>query len=143
MTRSDQPLNVEWRTPVSDSELVELTLAHGGRPEAGWWDRVRAHSLGWVTARTPAQELVGFVNVAWDGGAHAFLIDTKTRPTHQRRGLGTTVVRRAVAEARAAGCEWLFVDFEPALTAFYLDACGFRSTPAGLVHLPSWQPSPG
>ena len=129
-------VRIEWRSPVSDAELVELTRSHGGTAEVGWWDRVREHSLGWVTARTATGELVGFVNVAWDGGDHAFLIDTKTRPTHQRLGLGTAVVARAVAESRAAGCEWLFVDFEPALTGFYLQACGFRPTPAGLIHLP-------
>ena len=130
-------VRIEWRAPVSDGELVELTQSHGGTPEVGWWDRVREHSLGWVTARTDAGELVGFVNVAWDGGDHAFLIDTKSRPTHQGRGLGTAVVGRAVAEARAAGCEWLHVDFEPALTPFYLQACGFRPTSAGLIHLPT------
>ena len=134
---SDPGPRIGWREPVSDEELVELTQSHGGRAEAGWWDRVRPHSLGWVTARTGAGELVGFVNVAWDGGDHAFLIDTKTRPSHQRRGLGTAVVHRAVEEARAAGCEWLHVDFEPALAAFYLETCGFRTTAAGLVHLPS------
>lgn len=135
---SDQPVRIEWRADVSDAELVELTQSHGGQAQAGWWDRVRRHSLGWVTARTEDSALVGFVNVAWDGGDHAFLIDTKTRPTHQRQGLGVAVVRRAIAEVQAAGCEWLFVDFEPALAAFYLDACGFSDTPAGLVHLPSW-----
>lgn len=137
MVTSNQPMRIEWRAPVSDDELVELTQSHCGEPEVGWWDRVREHSLGWVTARTEVGELVGFVNVAWDGGDHAFLIDTKTRPTHQRQGLGAAVVGRAIAEAQAAGCEWLFVDFEPALAAFYIDACGFRSTPAGLIHLPS------
>lgn len=131
-------LKIEWRAPVSDSELVELTRTHGGDPEAGWWDRVREHSLGWVTARTAAGELVGFVNVAWDGADHAFLIDTKTRPTFQRHGIGTAVVHRAIAQAQAAGCTWLFVDFEPPLETFYVDACGFRSTPAGLIHLPTW-----
>jgi GNAT superfamily N-acetyltransferase len=131
-------VRIEWRSPVSDGELVELTQSHGGTPEVGWWDRVREHSLGWVTARTEAGQLVGFVNVAWDGGDHAFLIDTKTRPTHQRQGLGTAVVARAVAEARAAGCEWLFVDFEAELRTFYLEACGFRPTAAGLIHLPDW-----
>ena len=131
-------VRIEWRSPVSDGELVELTQSHGGTPEVGWWDRVREHSLGWVAARTEAGQLVGFVNVAWDGGDHAFLIDTKTRPTHQRQGLGTAVVARAVAEARAAGCEWLFVDFEAELRTFYLEACGFRPTAAGLIHLPGW-----
>jgi hypothetical protein len=32
-------------------------------------------------------------------------------PTNQRQGLGVAVVTRAIAEAQAAGCEWLFVDF--------------------------------
>ncbi len=143
MVMSNRSVRVEWRSPVSDGELVELTQSHGGEPQLGWWDRVQRHSLGWVTARTETGELVGFVNVAWDGGDHAFLIDTKTRPTHQRQGLGTAVVKRAITEAQAAGCEWLFVDFEPALAAFYIDACGFRSTPAGLVHLPDWTAAGG
>jgi GNAT superfamily N-acetyltransferase len=138
MVMSNGSVQVQWRSPVSDGELVELTQSHGGEPRVGWWDRVQRHSLGWVTARTAAGKLVGFVNVAWDGGDHAFLIDTKTRPSHQRQGLGTAIVGRAMAESQAAGCEWLFVDFELALASFYLDACGFRSTSAGLVHLSDW-----
>ncbi|MFC0674765.1 GNAT family N-acetyltransferase [Brachybacterium hainanense] len=132
---SVEGVRLEWRGQIDDAEIVELTQAHGGRAEPGWWDRVRPHALGWVAARADDGELVGFVNVAWDGGDHAFLIDTKTRPARQRGGLGTAVVSLAVAEARAAGCEWLFVDFSEDLAPFYLDACGFRATPAGLIHL--------
>lgn len=136
---------LEWRGPVGDLEVVDLTESHGGRAEPGWWNRISGHSLGWATARTSVGQLVGFVNVAWDGGDHAFLIDTKTRPTHQHRGVGAAVVSRAIEGAQAAGCEWVFVDFEAALTPFYLDACGFRTTPAGLIHLPDWrsESSPG
>lgn len=125
-----------WREPLADAELVELVASHGGQPVPGWWDRIRPHSLGWVTARS-AGRLVGFVNVAWDGGDHAFLLDTKTRGDRQHEGIGSLVVRAAAREARAAGCEWLHVDFRPELRPFYLGACGFRSTDAGLVHLPS------
>ena len=117
--------------------MVELVESHGGNAVRGWWDRIRPHSLGWVTARDRHGVLVGFVNVASDGGDHAFLIDTKTRGTWQRRGVGTEVVRLAARHAEAAGCEWLHVDFEPELSAFYFDACGFRPTDAGLVHLRS------
>lgn len=120
---------------MSDDEIVNLTVSHGGEAESGWWDRIQPHSLGWVTARAENDLLIGFVNVAWDGGDHAFLLDTKTRPTHQRRGLGTAVVRRAADEARSAGCEWLHVDFLPDLAPFYFDACGFRPTAAGLIRL--------
>jgi ribosomal protein S18 acetylase RimI-like enzyme len=128
-------VSYQWRGAISDDEMVELVTSHGGRAVAGWWDRIRPHSLGWVTARDPDGLLVGFVNVAWDGGDHAFLIDTKTRGSRQRRGIATEVVRQAARQARAAGCEWLHVDFEAELGPFYFDACGFRPTDAGLVHL--------
>ncbi|MBD0337757.1 MAG: GNAT family N-acetyltransferase [Thermoleophilia bacterium] len=124
-----------WRGDVADEELVQLTLSHGGNAEPGWWNRVRSHSLGWVTARASDGALIGFVNVAWDGGDHAFLIDTKVRPDHQRHGVGTELVRIAALRSKAAGCQWLEVDFDEALAPFYLDACGFSPTPAGLIHL--------
>lgn len=138
----DEEISCTWRTPLTDDEMADLVRSHGGTAEPGWWDRIRRHSLGWVCARDASGLLVGFVNVAWDGGDHAFLIDTKTRGAYQRRGIATAVVRLATERARAAGCEWLHVDFEPHLRTFYFDACGFRATDAGLVHLPSLTGSP-
>ncbi len=126
-----------WRGSITDDEMVELVVSHCGRPEAGWWDRIRPHSLGWVTARTRDGVLVGFVNIAWDGGDHAFLLDTKTRGDWQRRGVATELVSRAAQHATTAGCEWLHVDFDTDLRRFYFDACGFRPTDAGLIHLHS------
>ena len=127
----------EWRGELTDAEMVELVESHGGRAEVGWWDRIRPHSLGWVTARRDGLA-VGFVNVAWDGGDHAFLIDTKTRASEQHQGIGTELVRIATEQARAAGCEWLHVDFGEELSPFYFGACGFRpAAAAGLIHLPS------
>jgi hypothetical protein len=75
--------------------------------------------------------LVGFVNVAWDGGVHAFVLDMMVVATHRRQGVGARLV--AVAEARAAGCEWLHADFDDEHKAFYFDACGFRTPPAGVI----------
>jgi len=103
---------LRWRGPLEDSEMVDLVASHGGTPAPGWWDRIRPHSLGWVTARAQGEMLVGFVNVTSDGGDHAFLIDTKTRGAFQRRQVGTRVVAFAAQHAKAAGCEWLHVDFD-------------------------------
>lgn len=128
-----------WRGSATDAELVALTRAHGGTGDPGWWDRCRPYSLGWVTARLTGA-LVGFVNVAWDGTDHAFLINTKVASAYQRRGIATRLVAEAVDQARAAGCEWIHVDFEDRLAPFYFDACGFRLTAAGLIHLPSQPP---
>lgn len=130
-----QAVSYTWREPITDQEMVDLVRSHGGSPSVGWWERIRVHSLGWVGARDRNGLLVGFVNVAWDGGDHAFLIDTKTRASFQHRGVGSELVRQAVINARAAGCEWLHVDFEPQLAPFYLDACDFRRTDAGLIRL--------
>ncbi len=126
---------LHWRGPLSDAEMVDLQESYGGAPVPGWWDTIRPHSFGWVTARAADDVVVGFVNVVTDGGDHAFLIDTKTRGTHQRRGIATRVVAFAAEHAREAGCEWLHVDFDHELRAFYLDACGFQPTDAGLLRL--------
>jgi GNAT superfamily N-acetyltransferase len=128
-----------WRGDITDAELVALTDSYGGNSEVGWWDRIRPHSLGWVAARLPDGEAAGFVNVAWDGCDHAFLIDTKVRSDLQHRGIGTELVRIATQHAKQAGCEWLHVDYEERLAAFYVDACRFRPTAAAFVHLPDWQ----
>jgi ribosomal protein S18 acetylase RimI-like enzyme len=77
---------------------------------------------------------VGVVNVAWDGGIHAFILDTCVDREYRRQGIATRLVRAATAAAGARGAQWLHVDFEPHLTQFYR-GCGFRETAAGLIAL--------
>lgn len=78
--------------------------------------------------------LVGYVNVATDGGAHAFLLDPAVHKDVQRRGLGTLLVQKAAEISRERGSEWLHVDYEDHLEDFYR-GCGFRPTRAGLIRL--------
>lgn len=124
-----------WRGPITDDEMLDLVDSCGGNSVAGWWNQIRPHSLGWAAARDEAGQLVGFVNVAWDGSDHAFLIDTKTRGGRQREGIATRVVRHAALQAKVAGCQWLHVDFRDDPALFYFDACGFTRTEAGLIDL--------
>ena len=91
------------------------------------------HALACVGAYD-GDELIGFVRLAWDGGVHAFLLEPTVRPEFRRRGIGRSLVARAVAFARASGLEWVHVDYEPHLRAFY-EACGFHPTDAGLIRL--------
>lgn len=76
------------------------------------------------------QSLVGFANLAWDGGAHAFLLDTTVHPGLRRCGIGKRLVWEAAGVARGRGVEWLQVDFDPTLRVFYR-RCDFRRTEAG------------
>ena len=131
-------ITYRWRGPLTDAEMVDLVDSYGGSSAAGWWDRIRPHSLGWITARDTEGRVVGFVNLVSDGGDHAFLVDTKTHGAYQRKGIGTRLVKLATQHAKVAGCEWLHVDFDADLAPFYFDACGFRPTEAGLIHLPSF-----
>jgi GNAT superfamily N-acetyltransferase len=128
-----------WRGGVTSTELNELHAdAFQTRlyTDDGWdWvAQLDGHSLGWVTAREDGA-LLGFVNVVWDGLVHAWIQDTMVATTARRRGIATALVARAVEESRAAGCEWLHVDFEDHLRSFYLEACGFEPTNAGLIRL--------
>ncbi len=128
-----------WRGDVTSTELNVLHAEAFGTREYGdaewdWGAQLEGHSLGWVVARD-GDALVGFVNVAWDGLVHAWIQDTMVTTVARRRGIATELVARAVEESRAAGCEWLHVDFEDHLRPFYLDTCGFTETNAGLIQL--------
>jgi GNAT superfamily N-acetyltransferase len=133
------PVTYEWRGRFTSGEANALHAECFDHPvltddDWDWRGQVERHSLGWVCARD-GQGLVGFVNVAWDGTVHAFVLDTMVATRARRHGVGTRLVAIAVDEARAAGCEWLHVDFEDHLRAFYFGACGFTPTSAGLIAL--------
>ncbi|MEU3844700.1 GNAT family N-acetyltransferase [Streptomyces sp. NPDC028635] len=129
-------ITYEWRGDFTDDETDHLHAECFGHPPLGaeWRARLLGHSLGWVCARRDGV-LVGFVNLAWDGGAHAFVLDTMVTAPERGAGVGAALVAEAARGARAAGCAWLHVDHEPELTAFYLGACGFKPTSAGLLAL--------
>ena len=132
-------IEYRWRGPVDNAEMNRLHAeAFDTRvftdDEWNWVDQLERHSLGWVTARED-DELLGFVNVAWDGLVHAWLQDTMVADDARHLGVGTQLVATAIQEARDAGCEWLHVDFDEELRPFYLEACGFTPTPAGLIQL--------
>jgi Acetyltransferase (GNAT) family len=66
----------------------------------------------------------------------AFILDTAVLRRSERQGVGTRLVALATEHARAAGCQWLHVDFDKeGLRRLYFDACGLRPTIAGLIDL--------
>src|SRR5690606_15533481 len=112
----DEALRRLWRVawndagPESFQPLLKRSLAHVGAYDGA--------------------VLIGFVNVAWDGGIHAFILDTCVDPLFRRQGIASRLVGRAAEVARARGAQWLHVDFEPHLDGFYRQ-CGFGPTSAG------------
>ncbi|QND13647.1 GNAT family N-acetyltransferase [Rhizobium leguminosarum] len=117
----------------SAAELNALFSAAWGSPHSRDFTAILSRSLAHIGAYQD-DRLVGFVNVAWDGGIHAFILDTSVQPDMRRQGIATRLVREATRVARQRGASWLHVDFEPHLTGFYR-ACGFAPTEAGLIKL--------
>jgi len=82
-------VTIDYRTsePVDGTELNQLM--QDAWPDHALMDPevLRRCSAGWVCAYDGGQ-LVGFVNVAWDGATHFFLLDTTVAPSHRRRGIG-------------------------------------------------------
>ena len=74
-----------WRGPITDDEMVDLMDPPvAGLCPAGGTGSARSAWVGSLPA--PPMASFGFVNVAWDGGDHAFLIDTETRRGWHRHG---------------------------------------------------------
>lgn len=128
-----------WRGHFTNAEVNELHAeAFATRVfdefEWNWRELTERHSLGWVTARFE-DTLVGFVNVLWDGLVHAWIQDTMVATTQRHQRIGVRLIETAREGARAAGCEILHVDFDDDLKDFYIGACGFRTTNAGVIDL--------
>jgi GNAT superfamily N-acetyltransferase len=115
----EKEIRFERHARLDEEELQRLF-------DAAWGERkcdfrpVLARSFTWITAHVDS-DLIGFVNVAWDGGVHFFLVDTTVHPAWQRRGIGARLVRDAIAACRGHG-EWMHVDFGPELRGFYENA---------------------
>jgi GNAT superfamily N-acetyltransferase len=126
--RSDE---IDFRFDTRPSAAELLTLG------AKWTEdeiaKIYHHSLTHASAYFEGR-FVGYVNVAWDGGVHAFLLDPTVHPDYRHRGIGTLLVRAMIGHLSGRGLDWLHVDYRPELVGFYRD-CGFQPTTAGLIRL--------
>lgn len=128
----DAAVRYQRRAEPDTHRLDALFAAAWGAPKTGY-ERVFPHSFTWITAHA-GEELVGFVNVAWDGDAHFFLLDATVHPDWQGKGIGSRLVREAIDACRGNG-DWLHVDANEGLMTHLYWPAGFAPTPAGLVDL--------
>ncbi|RDE08415.1 GNAT family N-acetyltransferase [Pelagibacterium lacus] len=112
-------------------ELSDLWRATWEIDGVADFQSVLTRSLTHVAAYLNTQ-VIGFANMAWDGGVHAFLVDVCVHPDYRDLGIGQSMVQKAIAIAHKRGIAKIHVDFEPHLREFYL-SCGFTPTDAGVL----------
>ena len=125
---------IDYRiSPAVTNDALNALMAEswpGRNPQD--FQPVLERSIAYVCAYESVR-LIGFVNLAWDGGVHAFLLDTVVHPDLRRRGVGVELVLRAVEAVRGRGLEWIHVDSSSDLASFYA-RCGFVTAAyAGLI----------
>ncbi len=133
MPHDSSAIAYQLNPPVDNAALNELFALAWPQHTHIDFQPLLQRSLAYVCAYADTT-LIGFVNLAWDGGIHAFLLDTTVHPHWQRQGIGSQLVQRATAIARERGIHWRHVDYAPHLDAFYR-GCGFQPTLAGLIRL--------
>ena len=87
-------MNITYKTnpPLTSADLNALFSAGRHAPETSDWQPVLDHSLVYLCAYD-GERLIGFANVAWDGRAHAFLLDPRVHPDLRHNRIGTQLVR--------------------------------------------------
>lgn len=122
------------RTPPVDGDALNrlFFLSWPGHQPIDF-EALLGHGLGYVVGYQ-GHVLVAFARLAWDGGRHAFLLEPTVHPDWRHQGIGRQIVREAIRLAQDHGIQWVHVDYEPHLKAFYA-RCGFKPTDAGLINL--------
>ncbi len=121
----------EWRATFSNHDVNALHAQAFAHPELDidWRAQVERHSLGWVCATDASNGLASSASSTSPGTAGS--TPSSSTPLVEQRlrriGVGRGLLEVAERQSRAAGCEWLHVDFEEERRDFYLGSCGFIS----------------
>lgn len=125
-------IEYRWSPPLPNEKLEALLQAAWQNRAPQDHVRVLGRSLVWFGAYA-GERLVGYANLAWDGWAHAFLMDLTVHPDFQGRGIGSRLVQEALAAAREhPTVSWVHVDAPAALMEKFYRRAGFRETSAGI-----------
>jgi len=133
------PVTIRVDFPVDDVSLSRLhAIAFGNAPGEllPWANRLQQHSVSWVGA-FHQDSLIGFVHACWDGGLHAFLLDTVVDPEYQRQGVGYNLVQTLIQRVRAAGASGSMSTTSPTWTRSTVTPAGSRRHRLGCSGCPA------
>lgn len=118
--------------PVEPKEIEDLRAQVGWDRCEGTYEQVLKRHYAHYTARDESGRLVAYMSVLSDGISDAFLIDLMVHPQHRKSGMGSRLVRTAVADMKQAGIQCVQVTFNEHLEPFYAQ-CGFHIFKGGII----------
>jgi len=120
-------------SPVTSREINALMELCWNDHNESDYQPILERNLAHVVARDN-QNLIGFCNLAWDGGRHATVFDLCVHPDYRHQGIALKMLEWAPKIAQDHGIKYLHVDFDSALEELYKKA-GFEIISAGIVYL--------
>jgi len=93
-------ISYQWRGAFASAEVEAFTPKASAVLRVTMLEDPGGTAQPRLALRPPRAQLAGFVNVAWDGGVHAFNLDTVVAWPLRRRGIGTRLVEVGAREAR-------------------------------------------
>ncbi len=128
--------NVSFSTNpnIAPSAICDLREAVGwARQEEDYPAALQGY---WATVGgfDAANTLVAWCAIVSDGVRNAVLLDVIVHPLHQGKGVGRTLVAKAIEHIKAHHITIIHVDFLPERTAFY-QRCGFRVGLGGIYEV--------
>lgn len=119
---------------VDLSQLNQLFTRVWGAPKPNY-EQVLGRSFAWVMVYRDGK-LLGFANVAWDGGPNFFLLDVSIDPSSADEDkIFTDMIEAAVQRCRKEGGS-MRVDAPEELLKSYFQPLGFKPVSAAVINLP-------
>lgn len=84
---------------ISNDKLNELFVQSWHAHTDMDFESIHLHSLACVVSYNN-DEPIGYINIAWDGYIHAFLLNTTVHPDWRLKGIGQALVQKAAAIAK-------------------------------------------
>jgi len=124
---------IKQNSVVNSDEINSLMSLCWNDHENVNYQSILDKSLAYITVREDSK-LIGFYNLAWDGGRHATVFDLNVHPDYRHQGIALKMLELAPIIAKKNNIKFLHVDFDLKLEKLYKKA-GFEIISAGIIKL--------
>lgn len=126
---------IQLNGDVTSAEINDLMdLVMPGRKHDDFTETLK-RSLGYVVVRDETGTLIGYCNLAWDGGRHATIFDLNVHPDHRNQNFVFPMLQKLVDVAKnTPDLRYLHADFNKFRTKI-AEKYGFEIIHGAIMYL--------